>query len=98
VVDHQPPQRLLLLAEMKAPGDALLEIAIEPEGKGRVRLEMVSRFLPRGIAGLVYWYGLLPIHDWLFKGTLLELVRSSSGKVCNGPVRFAVENAPQCRI
>ncbi len=35
VVAVEPNQRLLLLAEMKAPGDALLEFKIEAEGEGR---------------------------------------------------------------
>ena len=91
VVNHQPPYRLLLLAEMKAPGDALLECLVYPESSNRVRLEMVSRFLPRGLAGLAYWSGLLPIHDWLFKGTLLQLVRRSDGRLLAGPETFIVE-------
>lgn len=98
VVDHQPPNRLLLLAEMRAPGDALLEIDVTPEGAGRVRLEMVSRFLPKGLAGLAYWHALLPVHDWLFKGTLRELVRKSDGRLLGGPEIFPVATAPQCRI
>jgi hypothetical protein len=98
VVAHQPPDRLLLLAEMKAPGDALWECRIHSEKGGRVRLEMVSRFLPRGLAGLAYWYGLLPIHDWLFKGTLLRLVQRAGGRVLSGPETFAVEAVPECRL
>jgi hypothetical protein len=50
VVAHDPPRRLLLLSEMKAPGDALLEFRIHAGSAGRVRLEMVSRFLTRGLA------------------------------------------------
>lgn len=98
VVEHQPPHRLLLLAEMRAPGDALLEILVHTDAGKRVQLEMVSRFLPKGLAGLAYWYGLLPIHDWLFKGTLIALMRKSRGKLLNGPQTFPVEQAPQCRI
>jgi uncharacterized protein YbjT (DUF2867 family) len=98
VVNHQPPHRLLLLAEMKAPGDALLECLIRSESDNRVRLEMVSRFLPKGLAGLAYWYGLLPIHDWLFKGTLIAIVRRSGGSLLKGPEIFAVNMAPECRI
>jgi uncharacterized protein YbjT (DUF2867 family) len=98
VVDHQPPHRLLLLAEMKAPGDALWECTLHSTGDGRVRLEMVSRFLPRGLAGLGYWYGLLPIHDWLFKGTLRELVARSGGTPLTDPEIFRVEDAPQCHL
>ena len=98
VVDHQPPHRLLLLAEMKAPGDALWECTLHSAGEGLVRLEMVSRFLPRGLAGLGYWYGLLPIHDWLFKGTLQQLVNRSGGMPLTDPEIFRVENAPQCHL
>jgi hypothetical protein len=36
VVAVEPPRRLLLLAEMKAPGDALLEFTLQPEGPRRV--------------------------------------------------------------
>ena len=79
---------------MKAPGDARLECPVHPESGNRVRLEMVSRFLPRGLAGLAYWCGLLPIHDLLFKGTLLQLVRRSDGRLLAGPETFLVETAP----
>ncbi len=98
VVDIQQPHRLLLLAEMKAPGDALLECLIQVESGERIRLEMVSRFFPKGLAGLAYWYGLLPVHDWLFKGTLTQLVSRSGGKLLNGPKIFPVVTAPQCQI
>lgn len=98
VVAHQPPDRLLLLAEIKAPGDALWECRIHSEKGGRGRLEMVSRFLPRGLAGLANWCGLLPIHDWLFNGTLLRLVQRAGGRVLSGPETFAVEAVPECRL
>jgi len=41
---------------------------------------------------------LLPIHDWLFKGTLRELVRKSGGRSLGAPEMFPVATAPQCRI
>jgi uncharacterized protein YbjT (DUF2867 family) len=49
VIALDPPYRMLLLAEMKTPGDALLEFNIRPQGEGRITLEMVARFLPRGL-------------------------------------------------
>ena len=75
VIAHEPPRRLLLLSEMKAPGDALLEFRVHSKPKRRVRLEMVSRFLPQGLAGMAYWYGLLPIHHWLFQRVLVQIAR-----------------------
>lgn len=58
MITLEPPYRMLLLAEMKTPGDALLEFNIQPKGEGRITLEMVARFLPRGLFGILYWYAL----------------------------------------
>jgi hypothetical protein len=98
VVDHEPPHRLLLLSEMKAPGDALMEWRIQPRTSKQIQLEMVSRFLPFGLAGLAYWYGMLPVHDWLFKGTLTRLVEICNGRALRSPETFAVKKALQCSI
>lgn len=62
--------RLLLYAEMKIPGQAWLEFQLlSPEQtsleKGE-RLALTATFRPRGIFGRVYWYGLLPIHIYIF--------------------------------
>jgi hypothetical protein len=70
VIALVPPHQMLLLAEMKTPGDALLEFNIRPQGEGRITLEMVARFLPRGLLGILYWYALFPAHQWLFEGML----------------------------
>ena len=43
-------RRLSLRAEMKLPGEALLEFALEPEAAG-TRLTQTARFLPRGLRG-----------------------------------------------
>ena len=58
VLKVEAPRHLLLLAEMKVPGEALLEFRISPKGTDRVELKMVSKFLPRGILGMLYWYAL----------------------------------------
>jgi uncharacterized protein YndB with AHSA1/START domain len=62
-------RRLALRAEMKLPGEALLEFAVAPEGSG-TRLTQTARFLPRGLAGLTYWYGVKPLHAIVFDGML----------------------------
>jgi hypothetical protein len=46
-----PNQRLTLLAEMKVPGDAILDIQVQPMGEKQCELLMISRFLPRGLGG-----------------------------------------------
>ncbi len=98
VVALEPPHRMLLLAEMKAPGDALLEFRIDSEGPARTSLQMVARFLPRGLAGLAYWYSLLPTHTWLFQGMLKTVARRTGKKVLDGPAAVDVEEAVVCKL
>ena len=98
VVAHEPPHRLLLLSEMKAPGDALLEFRILTESLRHVKLEMVSRFLPRGLAGIGYWYGMLPVHDWLFKGILVQIAHRFGASPTKPPDTFPVETELECKL
>ncbi|HSF04677.1 MAG TPA: SDR family oxidoreductase [Methylomirabilota bacterium] len=67
---------LALRAEMRLPGDALLEFAVEssPGRPDRCRLVQTARFLPRGLLGLAYWYVVLPAHRFVF-GRMLEGIR-----------------------
>jgi hypothetical protein len=98
VVAVEPPRRLLLLAEMKAPGDALLEFLIASQGPNRVAVDMVSRFLPRGVAGIAYWYALLPAHRWLFEGMLRAVARRTGKPVLEEAHRIPVEDSVVCRL
>jgi hypothetical protein len=59
-------RRLALRAEMKLPGEALLEFNLTPTPDG-CRLEQVARFKPRGLGGLLYWYAVLPFHGLVFQ-------------------------------
>jgi hypothetical protein len=70
VVGIERDRRLVLRAEMKLPGEALLEFRIEPQGPERCILRMTALFKPRGLFGLVYWYGVLPFHNVVFRGML----------------------------
>ncbi len=98
VIAVEPPNRLLLLAEMKAPGDALLEFLIAPQGPGRVSLKMVSRFLPHGLFGILYWYGLLPTHQWLFQGMLRAVAQKTGLRLLRGPEKDEMEASLECRL
>ncbi len=57
---------LRLRAEMKVPGEAWLEFRISSDGEGGSTLQQQARFHPRGLWGRVYWYGLSPIHSFMF--------------------------------
>ncbi len=56
--------RLILYAEMKLPGEAWLEFAIDRE---KMILRQTATFRPKGFWGRAYWYILLPIHLVIFK-------------------------------
>jgi uncharacterized protein YbjT (DUF2867 family) len=72
VVGIEPNRRLALRAEMRVPGDALLEFLVEAHAASpvRSRLVQVATFRPKGLFGLVYWYGVLPLHGVVFRGML----------------------------
>jgi hypothetical protein len=90
--------RPMLLAEMKTPGDALLEFVISPQGPDQVELKMVSRFLPRGLAGILYWYVLLPTHRWLFEGMLRAVASKTGLAFHSGPETAEMSSTFECRL
>jgi uncharacterized protein YbjT (DUF2867 family) len=59
--------RLLLFAEMKVPGEAWLELKIVKKDESYY-LHQQATFMPMGLSGRLYWYLLLPIHIYIFKG------------------------------
>jgi len=87
VLEVAPPNRLILVAEMKLPGEAMLAFKIVPSKKGS-ELRLGTRFRPRGLYGILYWYVLLPFHDILFGGMLREVAKRVAKPVLKGPVRF----------
>ena len=58
-----------LKAEMKLPGDAWLEYAIKSNSR-KTQLIQTAYFVPKGLAGLAYWYFLYPIHKIIFSGII----------------------------
>ena len=75
VLKIETGRRLLLLAEMKTPGEALLDIQVKSKGPQRTELRLLSRFLPRGLAGILYWYSLYPFHERVFYGMLVAMAQ-----------------------
>jgi hypothetical protein len=66
-------QLLRLRAEMKVPGMAWLQFEVAPLGDHRSRLILEAYFAPKGLAGLMYWYVIYPIHIIMFAGMLKKL-------------------------
>jgi hypothetical protein len=96
VLEIDAPNRLLLLAEMKTPGDAILEFKLKDLGKGETELHQLSRFLPKGLFGLAYWYVLLPFHIWIFKGMLRTIAQTVGRPITKGPEPFTREVQHAC--
>ncbi len=88
VLTLEPKRRLLLLAEMKMPGEATLEFRLTPLEGGRTELAQIARFLPRGLAGLAYWYALDPFHRRLYRGMLRAIAAATGKPVTAGPERL----------
>ena len=85
VLDVEAPNRLVLLAEMRLPGEAITQFEITPAGPGACELTILSRFLPAGLAGIIYWYALLPFHNIIFHHMLKNIAKSTRMPILKGP-------------
>ena len=77
VEDFVPGHLLRLRAEMKVPGAATLEFAVEDQPSGGAVLAQRARFQPRGVRGRVYWNALRPLHLLVFRGMADGIVRAA---------------------
>jgi uncharacterized protein YbjT (DUF2867 family) len=95
-VDHL--KRLVLVAEMKTPGEAVLEFKITPQTNGHTELRQLSRFMPRGLSGFAYWYSLYVFHELIFGGMLRRVAEKVGRPVIHGPERFTPRIGHLCPI
>lgn len=72
-----PGRRLRLVAEMKVPGQAILDFELHEEAGG-VRLVQTAWFVPAGLLGILYWHAVAPLHDLVFAGMLAGIERAAS--------------------
>ena len=79
VIAAEPNRRLTLLMEMRGPGSGVLEFEIDEEGNHRV-LRATAYWHPAGPAGLIYWYSLLPVHAFLFRGMTSAIAKRAERK------------------
>ena len=64
-------RRLLLYAEMKLPGVAWLEFQIKEN-----TLFQTATFRPLGLWGRVYWFAVLPLHGFIFRGMINRIANN----------------------
>ena len=74
VEQYEPDRLLRLAAEMKLPGRAWLQFEVEPTDGGSI-VRQTAMFDPHGLSGLIYWYGIYPLHRLIFSGMLRGIVR-----------------------
>ncbi len=67
---------LRLAAEMKIPGRAWLQFEVTPNSSGCV-IRQTAIFDPAGLGGLLYWYALYPVHQWIFGGMLRKIAAAA---------------------
>lgn len=75
-------ERLCLFAEMKTPGRAWLEFEVTDAGERHSMIRQTAVFDPSGLGGLLYWYGLYPIHvvifDRMLRGVAARAIRTKA--------------------
>ncbi|MBN1570894.1 MAG: SDR family oxidoreductase [Acidobacteria bacterium] len=72
----EPERRLLLAAEMKLPGRAWLEFEVTGDAKGSI-IRQTAIFDPIGLRGLIYWYSVYPLHQFVFSGMLRGIAHAA---------------------
>ncbi len=77
VVGIEQDRSLTLRAEMKLPGEALLEFCVTPTVTSECELEQRALFKPRGLLGILYWYAVLPFHGFVFSGMLTGIINQA---------------------
>lgn len=69
-------QFLQLSAEMRLPGEAWLEFTTETDRDATV-FEQTAYFRPRGLLGRLYWFVMLPFHQFIFRGMAGRIVEAA---------------------
>lgn len=98
VLAVEPNQRLRLLAEMKVPGQAILEFQICQEAPGVTRLLQTAWFVPRGLLGMLYWWAVTPFHNFVFSGMLRGIARAANLPIQVGPRKTSSSGLPGAQL
>ena len=77
VEDYAPGRRLRLRAEMKVPGEAVLEFEVDERPGGGSSLRQRAMFAPQSRWGRTYWEVMRPIHAFIFRGMADGIVREA---------------------
>jgi hypothetical protein len=78
VVRVVPGERVTLRADMRLPGEAWLDLRARSTDLGAA-VDQTVAFDARGVFGLVYWFGLYPVHVIVFRGMLRGIASRARG-------------------
>jgi len=92
IKDVVPYRRLLLEAEMKLPGKAILDFSIIQKTESETELHQIARFIPRGLSGITYWLSVSPLHELIFNGMLKRIAKRVQKPIILGPERISHNN------
>lgn len=73
VISVKDNDHLVLAAEMKLPGFARLEFRLQSMDENSCLLTQHAQFQPKGLAGILYWYALIPMHEYIFGGMIKKI-------------------------
>ena len=73
---YEPPRRIRLRTEMRLPGRAWLEFEVVAVKEGS-EIRQTAIFDPLGLWGLMYWYGIFPLHQLVFAGMLRNVAKEA---------------------
>ena len=62
---------------MKLPGRGWLEFMIMPQDDGKNKLSITAYYDTDTLAGMLYWYIFLPLHNIIFNGLIKQIEKKS---------------------
>jgi hypothetical protein len=74
---YRPGELLRLRAEMKLPGLAWLQFESVADDAGGTTLRQTAFFEPRGVFGYLYWYAVVPFHEFIFGNMATRIVEEA---------------------
>jgi len=86
---YEPDRLLRLAAEMRLPGRAWLQFEVTPLPGGGAEIRQTAIFDPVGLAGLLYWYLLYPLHVVLFRGMLAGIAARAESPAPDGAAAWS---------
>ncbi len=98
IIEAKPPHQLRLLAEMKLPGQALMDIELHAVSHQITELRLVTLFFPLGLLGMLYWYSIYPLHQWVYRGMTRAIATAGDGRLVDGPHTYVSNDQNVCRL